>query len=159
MTLDQDARTRLRELCAGATAGPWKPIVDAVPGLLDEIEGLEDELAGAREGEERAISEAGDMQRLAEMRRDQEERVIALETKYETPGVKCGRGHDNVLPIALWDCPICTEQLQARAERAQAALHKMAMMLAARPDMAALLGLAEIAVYDEARAVLAEVKL
>lgn len=48
--------------------------------------------------------------------------VIRLREKYESPGVKCNKGHVNNLPLALWDCPMCTEELrvkntQLRAER------------------------------------------
>src|SRR5258708_15673095 len=38
------ARGRLRALAAVATPGPWKPIVDTVPELLDEIDRLEAEI-------------------------------------------------------------------------------------------------------------------
>jgi hypothetical protein len=48
-------------------------------------------------------------------------------------------------------------EMEARATRAEDALRGMVTMYAARPDMAHLLGIAEISVYDQARAVLAQV--
>jgi hypothetical protein len=32
--------------------------------------------------------------------------------KYERPGIKCHSGHENNLPLALWDCPVCTAVLR-----------------------------------------------
>lgn len=37
--------------------------------------------------------------------------------RYETPGVSCGKGHINHLPVSLWDCPICTEEKNAEINR------------------------------------------
>ncbi len=39
------------------------------------------------------------------------EEIIKLREKYEQPNPKCGKGHENTLPLALWDCPMCTEEL------------------------------------------------
>ncbi len=44
-------------------------------------------------------------------------RVTELEEKYESTGTKCHGGHVNNLPLALWDCPMCTEELKAKVER------------------------------------------
>jgi hypothetical protein len=37
------------------------------------------------------------------------QQVAAMKYKYERPGIKCHSGHENNLPLALWDCPMCTE--------------------------------------------------
>ena len=29
----------------------------------------------------------------------------------------CNKGHVNVLPLRLWDCPVCTEELRQEVER------------------------------------------
>jgi len=42
--------------------------------------------------------------------------------RYEQPNLKCGRGHKNNLPLALWDCPMCTEGLRTELERLQNAI-------------------------------------
>ena len=42
--------------------------------------------------------------------------IKRLKNKYEEPGQKCNSGHKNVLPVSLWDCPICTEQLRKEKE-------------------------------------------
>jgi hypothetical protein len=46
--------------------------------------------------------------------------------RYEGPNPKCNNGHENSLPIALWDCPMCTEELRQELEQ-----HKRALALAA----------------------------
>jgi ribosomal protein L37AE/L43A len=48
---------------------------------------------------------------LAEVRR--------LREKYEAPGLRCNAGHVNRLPLALWDCPTCGEELQKKLKAAQ----------------------------------------
>lgn len=45
-----------------------------------------------------------------------EERVTELKEKYETPGVRCGRGHENILPVSLWTCPMCHQDLTEALE-------------------------------------------
>jgi len=40
--------------------------------------------------------------------------------RYEQPGPKCNKGHENTLPIALWDCPVCREEVRAQLAEAQA---------------------------------------
>ncbi len=40
------------------------------------------------------------------------EEVIKLREKYEQPNPKCGNGHVNNLPLALWDCPMCVEEIR-----------------------------------------------
>lgn len=35
-----------------------------------------------------------------------------LKAKYERPWIKCHSGHVNNLPLALWDCPMCTQELR-----------------------------------------------
>ena len=52
------------------------------------------------------------------------DRLTRMRAKYESSGIKCGRGHDNVLPVSLWDCPMCTEERRDRVERLEAALRK-----------------------------------
>ncbi len=37
--------------------------------------------------------------------------------KYEEPGQECNRGHKNILPIKLWNCPICTDPLREEMEK------------------------------------------
>jgi hypothetical protein len=46
--------------------------------------------------------------------------VIRLREKYEQPNPKCNKGHVNNLPLALWDCPICTEELKAENAKLRA---------------------------------------
>lgn len=37
---------------------------------------------------------------------------IAIQTqRYEESGQKCNRGHVNSLPLRLWTCPVCAEEL------------------------------------------------
>ncbi len=36
-------------------------------------------------------------------------RVAEMEAKYERAGIKCNRGHENILPVSLWNCPMCTD--------------------------------------------------
>lgn len=41
------------------------------------------------------------------------EEVRRLREKYEEPGQKCNQGHVNNLPLRLWTCPVCAEELAA----------------------------------------------
>jgi hypothetical protein len=40
--------------------------------------------------------------------------IRRLRTRYEMPGQWCHSDHENILPLALWDCPLCTEAMRAR---------------------------------------------
>ena len=42
--------------------------------------------------------------------------------RYEQPNLKCGKGHENNLPLSLWDCPMCTEELRQDLEQYKRAL-------------------------------------
>lgn len=48
---------------------------------------------------------------VAELRR--------LKDKYEGKAPRCNGGHENTLPIALWDCPTCTEVLRGQLKAAE----------------------------------------
>lgn len=43
----------------------------------------------------------------------QTQRYGELREKYEESGQKCNRGHVNSLPLRLWTCPVCAEELAA----------------------------------------------
>lgn len=45
-----------------------------------------------------------------------EARVAELGRKYETPGVRCGNGHENNLPVSLWTCPRCHDAVVAERD-------------------------------------------
>jgi hypothetical protein len=66
---------------------------------------------------ERGIETIG---KLQAMNYDKKKRIKELEDKYESTGVKCNAGHINNLPLSLWDCPMCTEDLRAELEKKQA---------------------------------------
>ncbi len=158
--LSRDARTRLRELADKAAEGPWSVgnDLDIEAGICpianvrtssdfpciepDECEEFD------REQEANAAFIAASREAVPDLL----DEIERLEAKYETPGVKCGRGHDNHLPVALWDCPICTEQLQVRAERAEAALRNLLSEYAA---LHARFDIGDCAASVNARAVLA----
>lgn len=38
--------------------------------------------------------------------------IERLKDKYEGKAPRCNAGHENTLPLALWDCPTCTEALR-----------------------------------------------
>ena len=44
-------------------------------------------------------------ERITELNRE----VERLKEKYEGKAPKCNRGHENNLPLALWNCPMCTD--------------------------------------------------
>lgn len=48
--------------------------------------------------------------------------IHRLREKYERGGQKCNRGHVNKLPVSLWDCPMCTEELRSELEQAKTVL-------------------------------------
>ena len=48
---------------------------------------------------------------IAELRR--------LKNKYEGDAPRCNAGHDNTLPLALWDCPTCTEAVRRNLQAGQ----------------------------------------
>lgn len=52
-------------------------------------------------------------------------RIAELKEKYESTGTKCHGGHVNNLPLALWDCPMCTTELRAALEKS----HKAVVLL------------------------------
>jgi hypothetical protein len=43
--------------------------------------------------------------------------------RYEQPNLKCGRGHENNLPLSIWDCPMCTEEGRQELEQYKRALN------------------------------------
>lgn len=63
--------------------------------------------------------------RVAEL----EAEVQRLRTKYETVPQPCGRGHQNILPLALWNCPTCSAQEQEIARLALASYEATRRML------------------------------
>lgn len=42
-----------------------------------------------------------------------------LKEKYLGPAPKCNAGHENTLPLALWDCPRCVDVLRKELEAAK----------------------------------------
>ena len=49
---------------------------------------------------------------------------IAIQTqRYEESGQKCNRGHVNSLPLRLWTCPVCAEELAADRDLYKRALY------------------------------------
>jgi cell division septum initiation protein DivIVA len=65
---------------------------------------------------------------LAEVRR--------LREKYEGKAPRCNGGHENNLPLALWDCPTCTEALRRQLLDAHGVIDEL---LKTRDDAANLL--------------------
>jgi hypothetical protein len=67
-----------------------------------------------------------DIEQIAENASDEIERLNArvaeMERKYERPGITCGRGHVNILPVSLWNCPICTDTDGPRRAAEQAVI-------------------------------------
>ena len=49
---------------------------------------------------------------LAPRVQELESELQRLTAKYEASGLQCHKGHVNNLPLALWDCPICVEDLR-----------------------------------------------
>jgi DNA repair exonuclease SbcCD ATPase subunit len=37
--------------------------------------------------------------------------------RFEAPRPKCNKGHENALPLKLWDCPMCTEEIRAERDK------------------------------------------
>lgn len=42
-----------------------------------------------------------------------EAEIVRLRDRYEKPGQRCNGGHVNNLPVALWDCPMHTEEMRS----------------------------------------------
>ena len=43
--------------------------------------------------------------------------IERLKNKYEKSGQECNSGHKNILPVSLWDCPMCTDEKRKEIER------------------------------------------
>lgn len=54
--------------------------------------------------------------------------VERLRTRYEKPGQRCNSGHENVLPVSLWDCPTCTEQTRELLKEMVSQMEGFAML-------------------------------
>ena len=54
--------------------------------------------------------------------------------RYEQPNLKCGRGHENNLPLALWDCPMCTEEKRVELEQYKRALDEQMNVIYVQKD-------------------------
>lgn len=52
--------------------------------------------------------------------------VLRLISRYELPGSSCHAGHENEVPIALWECPRCCERLRERLARLRGAMDALA---------------------------------
>jgi hypothetical protein len=42
--------------------------------------------------------------------------IDAALARYEEPGQVCNSGHINILPVKLWDCPLCVEVLKSERD-------------------------------------------
>lgn len=56
---------------------------------------------------------------------DLEAEIKRLKQKYEHFGQKCNKGHINYLPVSLWDCPMCTEELRKRIKGLEELIQKI----------------------------------
>lgn len=55
--------------------------------------------------------------RLIGFLNDKDKETERFRKKYEEPGQKCNRGHKNILPVKLWNCPMCTDPLREEMEK------------------------------------------
>ena len=61
--------------------------------------------------------------------------IIKLREKYEKPNPKCNRGHENTLPLYLWDCPMCTDKLREENAKLRKENQKLGEMILLMNDV------------------------
>lgn len=111
------------EVCEKLPKGPWEWVEDKFHGGYSGLVDAENKEVlfpnccndgdeGAAWFEDYATPEVRHFITLARTALPQlADEIIKLREKYEQPNPKCGKGHENTLPLALWDCPMCTEEL------------------------------------------------